>query len=49
MNTLNYFMNLPDKSLIILAINDWKGLELICYAITLDLYFFGEKYHESDM
>jgi hypothetical protein len=40
MNTLNYFMNISDKRLTILAINDWKSLELICYALTLDLYFF---------
>jgi hypothetical protein len=43
MNTLGYFINLPDESLVMLALNDWESLELMCYALTLDLYFFGVK------
>lgn len=44
MNTLKYFLNLSDESLIMLANYNWEDLEAICYILTLNLHFFsGEK------
>lgn len=36
-NSLEYFFNIPDEFLIKMASEDWEQLELLCYAITLDL------------
>jgi hypothetical protein len=42
MNTLKYFLNLPEESLVLLATHSWEDLEMMCYALTLDLYFAGK-------
>jgi hypothetical protein len=42
MKITDYFLSLPDESLIMLAANDWNDLEMLCYALTLDLYMFGK-------
>ena len=41
MKIVDYFYALPDESLVILAMNDWRDLEMLCYALTLDLYFYN--------
>jgi hypothetical protein len=42
MKIVDYFYALPDESLVILAMNDWRDLEMLCYALTLDLYFYSK-------
>jgi hypothetical protein len=42
MKIVDYFYALPDESLVILAMNDWRDLEMLCYALTLDLYFYNK-------
>ena len=42
MKIVDYFYTLPDESLVILAMNDWRDLEMLCYALTLDLYFYSK-------
>ena len=35
-NTQDYFENIPDEHLILLAELDWEGLETFCMLLTLD-------------
>lgn len=47
MKIIDYFFTLPDENLIMLAINDWDDLEMLCYALTLDLYMFDKEQNYS--
>ncbi len=42
MKITEYFFALPDESLIMLAMSDWEDLEMLCYALTLDLYLYNK-------
>jgi len=36
-NIIDYFLSIPDEVLVKMASDEWEQLELLCYAITLDL------------
>ena len=43
MKITDYFFTLPDEALVLLALNDWTDLEMLCYALTLDLHLYNNK------
>lgn len=45
MKITDYFFTIPDENLVMLATNDWDDLEMLCYALTLDLYFYNKVQH----
>ena len=46
-SSLSFFDSLPDDVLIELAQNNWRSLELLCDAITVDLQLLKEDSYES--
>jgi|TARA_B110000503_G_scaffold56017_1_gene89858 hypothetical protein len=46
-SSLSFFDSLPDDVLIELAQNNWRSLELLCAAITVDLQLLKEDSYES--
>ena len=42
-SSTEFFDNFPDDMLIKLALYDWKSLEKICMALTLDTQILKEK------
>ena len=47
LGALEFFLSIPDDLLVEIATHDWKSLERLCTALTLDLYFLKEGKYES--
>jgi len=41
-SVIEFFERMPDDILAKIAINDWKALERLCVALTLDIQLFNE-------
>jgi hypothetical protein len=48
-NTIDFFTSIPDDVLAKVAFYDWKALERLCIALTLDLQLIYESIPESDI
>jgi hypothetical protein len=48
-NTIDFFSSIPDDVLAKVAFYDWKALERLCIALTLDLQLIYESIPESDV
>ena len=48
-NTIDLFSSIPDDVLAKVAFYDWKALERLCIALTLDLQLIYESIPESDV
>ena len=42
-----FFQTIPDDILIQIAINDWGSLEILCFALTLDIQLLKESLYET--
>jgi hypothetical protein len=44
---LEFFQTIPDDTLVQVAINDWKSLERLCFALTLDIQLLKKSLYET--
>jgi hypothetical protein len=45
--TIEFFQSLPDDLMVQIAINDWRSLERLCFALTLDIQLLKESLYET--
>ena len=46
-DAVEFFMSLPNEVLVDIASNDWKALESLCSALSLDIQLLNESYERS--
>ena len=44
---VGFFLSIPDDLLVEIAIHDWKSLEILCMALSVDLQLLKEDLNES--